>query len=105
MTNKRPSYPVFFENSNNQEHFIAEVSTLDEAFSVFKDFCDQRNFKMYYINFYIEDCLLNDPEATSPVWRMTFDVGSWSEFFHIYFNTRDEATAFRDFVPDEEKPF
>ena len=41
----------------------------------------------------------------APCVVLTFDVGSWSEFFHIYFDNMLQADKFRDSFSDEKKPF
>ena len=62
---------LIFENSNGEERVIAEVDNIDEAFDEIHKFCDERDFKIYYTRQWRENN------------RTTFDVGSWSEFFHL----------------------
>lgn len=62
---------LIFENSNKEERVIAEVDNIDEALKEIHKFCDERDFKIYYTRQWRENN------------RTTFDVGSWSEFFHL----------------------
>jgi hypothetical protein len=62
---------LIFENSNGEERVIAEVDDIDEALDEIHKFCDERDFKIYYTRQWRENN------------RTTFDVGSWSEFFHL----------------------
>lgn len=92
--------PLFFENSQGKERVIAEVDNMEDAFKEMNEFCKERNFHIHYTRFYIEDCLVENETA----WRITFDVGSWSEFFHIYFDTYEQAETFRKTM-EFKKPF
>lgn len=96
--------PLFFENSQGKERVIAEVCDMEDAFKEMHDFCTERNFRIYYTNYYIEECPAEAGSGYETAWRITFDVGSWSEFFHIYFDTFDQAERFRN-TADFEKPF
>lgn len=86
-------HPLFFEPCTGCEYVVAEVDDMDEAFSEIKKFCDERDFHIHYTRFWIEDCPAEI--GTDIVWRITFDVGSWSEFFHLYFDTLEQAERFR----------
>ena len=83
--------PLFFEGSTGRERVIAEVDNMNEAFAEIKKFCDEREFHIYYTRFYIEESEVDGVAG----WRLTFDVGSWSEFFHLYFDTFEQAEKFR----------
>lgn len=98
---KKIVHPVFFENSYGQERVIAEVQTMSEALDAIHDFLVEREYKSYYTRFWIED----KPNDNEPCYALTFDVGSWSEFFHIYFDNMVQADKFRDSFSDEKKPF
>lgn len=61
---------LYFENSYGKRRIIAEPETEEEANKEIHKFCEDRNFKIYYIR----------------TWRneeglKVYDVGSWSEFF------------------------
>ena len=87
--------PLFFEHSNGKESVIAEVSNMQDAFAEIKAFCTERNYYVHYTRFWIEDCPAEAGSGAETAWRLTFDVGSWSEFFHIYFDTFEQAEKFR----------
>lgn len=82
--------PLFFENAIGKERVVDEVANLDDAFAAMRRFCDERNFKIPYVRFLIEEY----PMEESVAWRISFDVGSWSEFFYIYFDTFEDASKF-----------
>jgi hypothetical protein len=98
---KKFVHPVFFENSNGKECVIAEVQTMDEALDTIRDFLVEHEYKFYYIRFWLEETEYEN----EPCVVLTFDVGSWSEFFHIYFDNMYQADQFRDSFSDEKKPF
>lgn len=61
---------LYFENSYSQRRVIAEPQTEEEAWKEIHKFCEDRNFKIYYVR----------------EWRDTdglkwYDVGSHTEFF------------------------
>lgn len=58
---------LYFQNSNGKEKLIAEVHSEDEAYQKIKEFCEERDFKIYYVRTWEH----NDVKY--------FDVGSWSE--------------------------
>ena len=88
---KKFVHPVFFENSYGQERVIAEVQTMDEALDAIREFLDEHEYKSYYTRFWLEETEYEN----EPCVVLTFDVGSWSEFFHIYFDTFEQAEKFR----------
>ena len=87
--------PVFFENSEGKERAIAEAANMQEAFEAIREFCNERYYNIHYTRFYIEDCPVEAGTGADIAWRLTFDIGSWSEFFHIYFDTFEQAEKFR----------
>ena len=87
--------PLFFEHASGREIVIAEVSNMEDAFAEIKAFCAERNFNIPYTRLWVEDCSAEDGSGADIAWRLTFDVGSWSEFFHIYFDTFKQAEKFR----------
>ena len=87
--------PLFFENSQGRERVIEEVTNMQEAFEAIREFCNERNYNIHYTRFYIEEYPAEAGSGTLIAWRLTFDVGSWSEFFHIYFDTFEQAEKFR----------
>jgi hypothetical protein len=69
---------LYFQNSQGKERVIAEVSDEKEAFDEINKFCEERNFKIYYIRTW----MVNG--------RKKFDVGSHTEFFWL--DVSDEIT-------------
>ena len=61
---------LYFENLRKQRRLIAEPQTEEEAIEIIHAFCEERNFKIYYVRIY---------EESNGFKR--FDVGSWSESF------------------------
>lgn len=61
---------LYFENSKGEKRLIAEPQTEQEAMKVIKEFCDERDFKIYYTRVW-----------GTPDGYKKYDVGSWSEFF------------------------
>lgn len=100
---KKFVHPVFFENSDGKERVIAEVQTMNEALDAIREFLVEREYKSYFTRFWLEE---TEYENT-PCVVLTFDVGSWSEFFHIYFDNMLQAEKFRDSfsLSNEKMPF
>lgn len=65
---------LYFENSQGVERVIAEVANEEEAYKEINKFCEERNFKIYYVR------------TWGANGRKTFDVGSHTEFFHLDIN-------------------
>lgn len=63
---------LYFENSYGERRIIAEPKNENEAWKEINKFCDDRNFKIYYIRSW-----RNDKD------EKVYDVGSWSEFFYL----------------------
>lgn len=61
---------LYFENSRGERRIIAEPKTEEEADKEIDKFCEDRNFKIYYVRTWRDDDGLK--------W---YDVGSHSEFF------------------------
>lgn len=66
---------LYFENSYGERRIIAEPKTEEEANKEIHRFCEDRNFKIYYVR----------------TWRIpdgakVYDVGSHTEFFYLYDN-------------------
>ena len=64
-----------FENSRGEERVIGEPADEEYAFKMIQQFIEDHNFKSYYTRTW------HDPELN----RRTFDVGSHTEFFHLYY--------------------
>lgn len=73
---------LWFENSAGKARVIAKIDGRkrrevieEEAFRAIRSFCDERNFKIYYVRKWGE------------VWRGktadVYDVGSHTEFFYL----------------------
>lgn len=65
---------LYFENSRGERRVIAEPQTEEEAMKEINKFCEDKNFKVYYIRSWMTKDGLKK-----------FDVGSWSEFFYLEF--------------------
>lgn len=63
---------LYFKNSRGQKRVIAEPKTRDEAWKEIHKFCEDRNFKIYYVRTWIRPDGLEE-----------YDVGSHSEFFYL----------------------
>lgn len=61
---------LYFQNSCEDRRLIGEPSTEEDAMKIIHAFCDERNFKIYYVRSW-----------TTPDGEKWFDCGSWSEFF------------------------
>ena len=61
---------LYFENSKQERIIIAEPETEEGAIEFIHVFCEERNFKIYYMRTWREMDGLK-----------VYDVGSWSEFF------------------------
>lgn len=85
-----------FENSKREEREVCAISSLTEAYKAMHVFCKEKNFEIPYIRFFLENTSVENPICAEEnrVWKITFDVGSWSEFFNIYFYTQEEAKNF-----------
>ena len=62
---------LIFQNSKGIERVIAEPENEESAIECIYQFCEERNFKIYYVRSWIENN------------RKKYDVGSWSEFFYL----------------------
>ena len=63
---------LYFENSKGERRIIAEPSTEEQAIETIYDFCEERNFKVYYIRSWRNNDGLK-----------VYDAGSWTEFFYL----------------------
>jgi hypothetical protein len=63
---------LYFENSYGERRVIAEPQTEEEVMKKIYKFCEDRNFKIYYVRTWVE-----------PNGFKAYDVGSWSEFFYL----------------------
>jgi hypothetical protein len=63
---------LYFENSYGERRIIAEPETEELAMEAIHTFCDERNFRIYYVRSWVTEEGLKK-----------FDVGSWSEFFYL----------------------
>lgn len=63
---------LYFENSKGERKIIAEVSSKAEAIDEIYNFCNNRNFKIYYVR-----------TCETPDGFIEYDVGSWSESFYL----------------------
>jgi hypothetical protein len=63
---------LYFENSYGERRIIAEPETEETAMEAIHAFCDERNFRIYYVRSWI------DEEGFK-----VYDVGSHTEFFFL----------------------
>lgn len=63
---------LVFQNSQGHERTIADVETADEAYSEIKNFCNERNFHIYYVRVW------QDGDGAT-----VYDVGAWNEKFRL----------------------
>ena len=61
---------LYFENSRKERRIIAEPETEEGVMEAIHAFCEERDFKIYYVRTWM-----------TPDGLKKFDVGSWSEFF------------------------
>lgn len=61
---------LYFENSRGEKRLIAQPETEEAAMKEIYKFCEERNFKIYYVRYH------KTPDGTT-----VYDVGSWSEKF------------------------
>lgn len=69
---------LYFENSYGERRIIAEPETEEEAYKEMNKFCEDRNFKVYYVRSWM-----------TPDGLKKFDVGSWSEFFYLSYDENE----------------
>lgn len=63
---------LYFENSWGERRIIAEPKAEEEVMKEINKFCDDRNFKIYYVRTWVNSEDLK-----------VYDVGSHSEFFYL----------------------
>lgn len=63
---------LYFENSKGEKRIIAKPKTKEAAMREISKFCDDRNFKIYYVRSWRDEDGLK-----------VFDVGSHTEFFYL----------------------
>ena len=61
---------LYFENSYGERRLIGEPKTAEESSILYHAFCDERNFRIYYVRSWI-----------TPKGEKYYDVGSHTEFF------------------------
>lgn len=61
---------LYFENSRGERRLIGEPASSEESWNIVHNFCEERNFKIYYVRSW-----------TTPDGEHYFDVGSHTEFF------------------------
>lgn len=63
---------LYFKNSSGVKRIIAEPNTENEAYEEICKFCEERNFKIYYVRTWKNKDNLK-----------VYDVGSHTEFFYL----------------------
>ena len=96
-------YQLIFQNSFGKETVVAEVGNMTETHKAIKQCLDLYNYKSYYTRYYI-DHIYEDIDGMEGKCIIRFDVGSWTEFFIIYFHDEWEAERFIN-SGNENKPF
>ena len=66
---------LYFENSRKERRLIAEPETEEAAMEAIHAFCEERNFKIYYVRTWM-----------IPDGLKKFDVGSHFEFFYLSYD-------------------
>ena len=61
---------LYFENSRGERRVVAEPKSEEGAWETIHTFCEERNFKIYYVRTWKDNDGLK-----------VYDVGSHSEFF------------------------
>ena len=61
---------LYFENSRGERRLIGEPQTEKESAMIYHKFCEDRNFKIYYVRSWV-----------TPNGEKYYDVGSHTEFF------------------------
>lgn len=62
---------LIFKNSKGKERVIAEPQTEEAAMEYIRQFCEERNFEIYYVRSWMSGD------------RKKYDVGSHTEFFYL----------------------
>lgn len=65
---------LIFQNSSGVERVIALPNNEEEAMKEIYKFCEERNFKIYYVRTWMSNN------------RKVYDVGSHTEFFYLESN-------------------
>lgn len=63
---------LYFENSYGERRVIAEPKTEETAMEAIHTFCDERNFRIYYVRSWM-----------TPDGLKVYDVGSHTECFFL----------------------
>jgi hypothetical protein len=61
---------LYFENSRGERRLIGEPATHEESSRIYQKFCEDRNFKIYYVRSW-----------KTPEGETYYDVGSHTEYF------------------------
>ena len=61
---------LYFENSRGERRLIGKPNSSEESMKIIYDFCEERNFKIYYVRTWV-----------TPDGEKWLDVGSHTEFF------------------------
>lgn len=78
---------LYFENSRGNIREIAEVATYQEASRKMSNFMNDHNYACYYTRMW-------GVEREDIGICLKFDVGSWSEFFYVAFDSEEERERF-----------
>ena len=63
---------LYFENSRGEKRVISKPKTEEEAMKEIYKFCEDKNFKVYYVRTW-----------RTPDGLKEYDVGSHTEFFYL----------------------
>ena len=61
---------LYFQNSYGERRLIGEPKTSEESSMLYRAFCEERNFRIYYVRSW-----------STPKGEKYYDVGSHTEFF------------------------
>lgn len=64
---------LYFKDSRGNKRFVTEVNNESEAMEEIRAFCEERNFRIYYVRIW------ENSEGAK-----VYDVGSHTEFFYLY---------------------
>ena len=74
---------LYFENSHGEMRLISTPNTVKQASKDIQNFLNEHNYKSYYTQItFSEDDII-------------FDVGSWSEFFHLKGFSEEDIAGFK----------
>lgn len=85
-------FEVYFENKNEEQKFLAECDSFNEAMKAITNFLEDHNFKHYYSRMWIikPGCL-------------KIDVGSHIEFFYVISDIESISNVMNEIKGEENE--